>query len=266
MIHKSLNDTRAEPGTLPAPMPEAAFFLDIDGTLLEFSDQPQAVRVNARLADLLERLRRAAASAVALISGRAVADIDALFAPRFFPCAGQHGAERRSADGRWHRHPLPLDRLRAVADTLRDISVRHPGLLFENKGASLALHCRRVPQLEHMARDAVVRAAVALGDEFEVQRGKLVFEIKPSGRNKGTAIAEFMNEPPFAGRVPVFVGDDLTDEYGFDVVNRLGGHSVKVGAGDTVAHWRLPDAHAVHEWLQTCAEGGTAAAPTGAHR
>src|SRR5262249_41743788 len=149
--------------------------------------------------------------------------------------AGQHGVERRSADGVVHRHPFPSERLEFARQTLAELVVRWPVLLLEDKGSSLALHFRREPRLATLVTRAVRSACKTLGAEFTVQEGKGVVELKPAGRDKGDAIFEFMAEPPFRGRTPVFVGDDATDEYGFVVVNRLGGHSIKVGPGPTAA-------------------------------
>ena len=114
----------------------------------------------------------------------------------------------------------------------------------------MALHYRLAPQLEQAAFDAMRRASAALGSLVHTQAGKMVWELKPAGADKGMAIDEFMREPPFAARTPVFLGDDVTDEHGFRLVNRLGGHSIKVGAGDTEARWRLPDPAAARAWLR----------------
>ena len=122
-------------------------------------------------------------------------------------------------------------------------------MLLEDKGLAAALHYRAAPQYKGEAEQLVEAIVAELGEAFSLQKGKMVFEIKPSGKDKGTVIEEFMREPPFAGRLPVFIGDDVTDEDGFRVVNDLGGHSIKVGDGDTLARWRLTDADAVLEWL-----------------
>jgi trehalose 6-phosphate phosphatase len=260
-----MTTARGEPGSAPgqprtgAPaLPRStALFLDIDGTLVGHADRPGDVRIDAPLRDLVGRLRRATGGALALISGRSIADIDALFSPSRFALAGQHGAERRSADGSFHRHAPLAARLRAPAEELGRLLRAHPGLLLEDKGESLALHYRGNPPLAGLVEGAARRVVDGLGDAFELQPGKFVLEVKPSGKDKGTAIAEFMAEAPFAGRVPVFVGDDLTDELGFEWVNLRGGHSVKVGAGPTRAQWRLADAAAVRRWLSRfAAEAG----------
>jgi trehalose 6-phosphate phosphatase len=231
-----------------------AMFLDIDGTLLEHVERPDAVRADAALGKLLAALEEVTGGAIALISGRPVAVLDTLFAPLRLPAAGQHGIERRDARGTVHRHMFPLEPLRNAARQLGEFAAGHAGLLLEDKGHSLALHYRLAPELAAVAREAVTRALALLGPKFELQSGKLVFEIKPGGRDKGTAIEEFMAEAPFAGRLPVFVGDDATDEYGFAIVNRAGGHSIKVGPGVSIARWRLADAAAVRRWLDAYVE------------
>lgn len=238
------------PSDLPPPFgADWALFLDVDGTLLDHAERPDAVRPGAAEVRLLEALGLACGGALALISGRAVADLDAMFAPLALPAAGQHGIERRDAAGALHRHALPSQALRRAAARIGEFAARHRGLVFEDKGDNLALHFRMAPQLAGAAEAALGEAAATLGAGFELLRGKMVVELKPSGRDKGSAIGEFMREPPFAGRRAVFVGDDQTDEYGFGVVNRLGGYSVKVGAGASTARYRLADAAAVRAWL-----------------
>jgi len=249
------------------PRPDAtvswAFFLDIDGTLIEHAERPDAVRPDATVVQLLAGLRAASGGAVALISGRAIAAVDSLFTPLRLPVAGLHGIERRDALGKVHSHSFAEAPLRRVAERLSAVVAQHAGLVFEDKGLALALHYRQAPQLKDFVQETAATVAAELGEEFEVLHGKMVIEIKPGGRNKGAAIEEFLGEAPFRGRIPAFVGDDVTDEFGFAVVNRLGGHSVKVGAGASVARWRLADAVAVRDWLGASArdmhEGGGAA-------
>ena len=226
-----------------------AFFLDLDGTLLEIAETPDAVDADYSELALVGHLLRAADGAVAMISGRSLQQLDEILAPLVVPAAGQHGAERRDAQRVRHRHRFPANVLRPVAFGIRSFAARHQGLVFEDKGASVALHYRLAPQLAAAAQAKVREAAEPLGDQVEVQDGKMVVEVKPAGCDKGKAIADFMREPPFAGRVPVFLGDDVTDEYGFQVVNAMGGHAVKIGEGDSAAPWRLPDPAAARAWL-----------------
>jgi trehalose 6-phosphate phosphatase len=234
----------------PAPSGDWAYFFDIDGTLVETAARPGAVQVHDDLVALLDRLRAETAGAVALISGRSIEDIDRLFPGAGFPAAGQHGCERRDAEGTVQRHP-PDERLHAIRDRLAIASARHDGLLLEDKGASLALHYREAPRLAGYAHRAVRAAHAALGGQYALLAGKRVVELAPSGRDKGWAVLEFMQEAPFMGRRPVFVGDDQTDEFGFGAVNDLRGVSIKVGAGPTVARWRLAGVRAVRNWLET---------------
>jgi len=230
-----------------------AFFLDIDGTLLDIAETPDAAEAGRREKSLVRKLHEAAGGALALVSGRSLAAIDELFAPLEVAAAGQHGVERRDAHGRVHRGSYPRSRLQRAAEAVRDFAGAHDGLVFEDKGASFALHYRLAPELEQAAHAVVRKAAASLGDWVEVQPGKRVIELKPAGRDKGMAIEEFLKEEPFAGRTPVFIGDDVTDEDGFRVVNRAGGHSIKVGEGRTQARWQLAGPSAAREWLAGCA-------------
>ena len=240
--------------SVPAYERDWAFFLDIDGTLLEIAETPDAVHADAADYRLLERLHAAAGGAVALVSGRTLAMIDDLFAPLKLPAAGQHGFERRDGEGRRRRHRFDAARLRPLAAALQKFAHQHPGLVFEDKGASVALHYRLAPALRDIAHAQALAAAALLPGEVEVQPGKMVWEVKPAGAHKGLAIEEFMRELPFRDRLPVFLGDDLTDEDGFRVVNRLGGHSIKVGPGASSARFRLADPPAARAWLAAWAD------------
>ncbi len=224
-----------------------AFFLDVDGTLLDIAERPEAVKLRSGLTDTLAALQRRAP--VALISGRPIAALDRLFAPLKLPAAGQHGAERRSADGRLRRVTVSRSALNQARAYLVAWARNHQEILLEDKGLTLALHYRAAPRLESEAARVAREAWRRLGDGFVLEPGNMVFEIRPRGWDKGRAIAEFMREPPFAGRVPVFAGDDITDEDGFAAVNRMGGYSIKVGVGPTAARWRLPDVRRVLAWL-----------------
>jgi len=233
----------------PAPQPDWAYFFDIDGTLLDIAESPARARLDHDVRALIEALYRRSGGAVALISGRSIRDVDALFHDVRLPAAGQHGTERRDAAGRITRHVAPVA-LDTAHDRLQAAIAVHAGLLLEHKGLSLALHYRRAPALGGYAHRLMRRALRELGGAFCLQAGKRVVELKPAGRDKGGAVEEFMREAPFRGRPPVFVGDDRTDEYGFRMVNRLRGYSVKVGQGRSAARWRLRDVRAVRAWLE----------------
>jgi trehalose 6-phosphate phosphatase len=236
---------------LPTPEPGWAYFLDLDGTLVELAESPAVVEVDAGLPRLVEVLRRSSGGALAIISGRALDDLDRLFPNRQYAAAGQHGFERRDVRGRCLAVPPTGRGFEAARRRLTRLASLHRGLEFEDKGSSFALHYRRAPGLAAFAHQSARAVQHRLGARYAVQPGKRVIEIKPAGRNKGSAIAAFMREAPFAGRTPLFIGDDRTDEHGFAVVNRLNGHSVKVGPGSTAAHWRLPNVEAVIGWLKT---------------
>src|SRR5690606_19587360 len=172
-----------------------AWFLDIDGTLLDIAAVPSAVRARPADTQLLTSLYALSRGALALISGRSIAGIAAIFAPLRLPAAGQHGTERRDARGRERRHPVPEAELRQAAAQLEAFAARHEGLLFEDKGASLAVHYRLAPALGGVVHATMRRLAVRLGPSVEVQSGKLLAELKPAGRNKGHAIEAFLTEP-----------------------------------------------------------------------
>jgi len=226
--------------------PSCALFLDFDGTVVDIAPQPHAVHVPQPLIETLRWLGEELDGAVAMISGRPIAQIDELLAPLRLAVAGVHGAERRGADGGMtllSTHPLEQ-----VEQVARQLAAEHPGLLVENKRGSLALHYRQAPALEELCLQAM-QDAVADSPGLSLLRGKMVVEAKPGGASKGRAIEAFLAEPPFAGRTPVFIGDDITDEVGFATVQRLGGLGIKVGPGTTVAWQRLADPEALRREL-----------------
>lgn len=239
----------------PAPCIECAFFLDVDGTLLDIADTPSAVRVDLELLELIERLSRVSGGALALVSGRSISDLEELLGARRMPLAGQHGLERRDAAGRLWIHAAPPGAKCTIKEALAPVLARHPGLLLEDKGLTLALHYRQAPHLAAYAQRLMTRLMQEAGGGLELQKGKRVIEIKPAGIDKGTAVAEYLAESPFRGRHPVFIGDDLNDEHGFAEVNRVGGISIKVGRGASCARYRLPHVAAVRNWLNDALKG-----------
>ena len=243
------------PATLSGGPGAYAFFLDVDGTLLEMAPTPDLVRVDADVLTLLGAVQAAADGALALVSGRTVADVDRLFTPLRLPVAGQHGADRRDALGGRHgldRGPAPLEAIRRCVAAW---AAGMDGLLVEDKGMSLAVHYRQAPQLQGPVYRLLAECVAQAGGTLSLQPGRMVLEARPADRDKGVAVLEFMAETPFAGRMPLFVGDDATDEDGFAAVTRLGGHAVKVGDGDSIAPWRLPDVGAVRAWLGGLVQG-----------
>lgn len=237
-----------------------ALFLDFDGTLVGLARRPEEVRPDPRLPPTLRRLQEVLEGAVAIVSGRPLSEIDALLAPLRLPGAGAHGVERRGPDGRLEvRSGAPPDH---VLEMARELQRRHPGLRVEIKPSTLALHYREAPALEALCIEAA-HAAVAATPGWVVQLGKCVAEVRPHDVTKGRAIEWFMEGAPFAGRLPVFVGDDDADEDGFEVVQAAGGLGVKVGAGRTRARMRLDSHQDVLAWLERLAQ---AAVPRAAPR
>jgi trehalose 6-phosphate phosphatase len=229
-----------------------ALFLDVDGTLLEIAETPQSVQVPPTLRQLLVSLSWRLGGAIALVSGRTLNDLDHLFAPLRFCAAGVHGWERREVTGRIVRPLSDPHRLDGARELLRRFAERSAGLILEDKGHALALHFRRCPHLSAEVHEAVRAACGEVGPEFAVQRGKCVFEIRPAGCTKGTAVRAFMQQSPFAHRLPIYIGDDLTDEHAFAIVNEAGGISIKVGEDQsTVAQHRLPGVRQVWRWLES---------------
>ncbi|MEW5789693.1 MAG: trehalose-phosphatase [Pseudomonadota bacterium] len=238
----------------PPARPDWAYFLDVDGTLIDLAATPASVHVDGDLLALLQRLQVAGGGALALISGRSLADLAHHLPGLAMPMAGQHGLERRDGGGRVHRPPLPAGALDDVRTVLGAQTLRFPALLLEDKGMTLALHYRQAPFLAGHVHQLMARLAKAIGHHYTVQKGKYVAELKPAGVDKGTAIAAYLSEPPFADRRPVFIGDDANDEQGFARVNLLGGLSIKVGPGPSCATHRLADVGAVRDWLGNALE------------
>ena len=230
--------------------PGSAVFLDFDGTLVDLAPTPDGVRLEPGVVEALALLAERHGGALALISGRPVAQIDAMLAPLVLPVAGVHGVERRGADGVLHVAATPD--VSPVLACARALAQRHAGLLVEQKRGAVALHYRLAPELEQLCQQEMT-AAVQACPGIVLLHGKMVLEAKPAATDKGGAIAAFMQESPFAGRRPVFAGDDTTDEAGFAYVQQVGGQGVKVGSGPSAAVLRLGSPGALRSALLAAA-------------
>jgi len=237
---------------VPLPQTGWCLFLDVDGTLLDLAPTPGAVVVEPSLMDLLPRLRAAAGGALALVSGRTISDLDRLFGTLGLPVAGLHGGERRDAGGTLHVEPVVHEQLDAVRAGLRELATFHPGLLLEDKGVALALHFQGARDLEHRLRAEVALLAAPLVPQYALLDGHAVIEIKPAVHTKEAAVTAFMREAPFAGRTPIFIGDDQTDYGGFQAVRRFEGLAIAVGPR-VKSEWWLPGPTAVRSWLEQLA-------------
>ncbi len=233
---------------VPLPTEPWCLFLDVDGTLLELADSPSGVAVDEALLPLLERLRTNSSGAVALVSGRTIENLDQLLGCHAVPAAGLHGCERRDATGRVHVAEVAREQLAEVREGLQRLVSRHPGLLLEDKGAGLALHFLKARELEHELRAEVALLAAPLVPRFTVLGGHAVLEVKPAAHTKDSAVMAFMAEPPFQGRLPIFIGDDQTDYDGFAAVRRFNGLAIAVGPR-VKSEWWLQGPREVHEWL-----------------
>lgn len=230
------------PNSLVTHLGETAVLLDIDGTLLDIMPTPRQVWVPPGLARTLERLYHRTGGALALVSGRSLNDIDLLFAPDQFPAVGGHGAEMRlAADAEPVSAALPLDK--ELKRRLAAIARLSPGILLEDKGYSLALHYRLAPHAEKAIYEAVSLIRADLPDApIEVLPGKQVCEIKHAGFSKASAVRALMTHPPFRGRRPLFIGDDVTDETVFAIMPDLDGIAFSVGrrARGVAGHFDAP--------------------------
>ena len=227
----------AESGTEVAPpllQANAALYLDFDGTLAAHAPHPDGVTVHDSLPALLAGLRAQLAGAVALVTGRPLATLDAIVGPPRYAGAGLHGLEWRLESGNTISSGNPVGASRIVRE-LRDRFGTDPRLVIEDKGAAVALHYRQAP--ERAEECIAAMREIVTGPEFELLRGHAVIEARPRGADKGAALRALAANPPFAGRAPVFVGDDVTDEDGFRVALDLGGYR---GQG-----WRGPDGSAL---------------------
>lgn len=230
------------------PLPDAALFLDLDGTLARFQPRPDDVGPDPVRNDLLRRLQRETCGRLAVVSGRSIDDLDRILEASVTVVAGVHGLERRGPDGeRTAVEPHPG--LQGARDRLESYAESRSGLLVERKPLSVALHYRGAPDREPEAR--AIASLIAGETGLKLQQGAMVAELRTPGPNKGDAVRDLMRAAPFAGSTPVFVGDDVTDEDGFLAAVELGGIGVLVGPPrPTAAVARLADVGRTLAWLE----------------
>jgi trehalose 6-phosphate phosphatase len=229
-----------------------AIFLDLDGTVVNLADCPDAVHVDISTLRLLKALSAKADRALAVISGRDIAVIDRLLSPLVLPVAGVHGLQRRDASGRLRQIAPEEPGLGAIALLIEEAIGDERGILIERKTGAVALHFRMRPELEERCR-GIIETIARRRPDLRVVRGKMVFEIRRDGSDKGRVIDAFLREQPFFGRTPIFAGDDITDEVGFSVVNAREGISIKIGEGSTLARFRAESVREFRDWLDELA-------------
>ena len=244
-----MNPAQISPlSNLDIAVEEHALFFDFDGVIADIAPRPDAVEVPEFRAGVLADWRTEAGGALALVSGREAADIRKVFPAYEGAISGGHGAEIEWPDGSREQQDVDHETVARVADAMRAFADEHEGLLFEPKRLGGVLHYRADPSLEGAVRE---RVGQLVEDEpaLEIQLAKMAVEVKPAGFSKGSVIGRFMERPPFAGRVPLYAGDDVTDEAAFAVINDLGGISIKVGDEPTCAHYNTGSPSDLFDWM-----------------
>jgi trehalose 6-phosphate phosphatase len=225
----------------------SSLFLDFDGTLVELASAPDEVRLPEEVKSLLGTLQAKLSGRLALLSGRSLADLRSYLRPLAVAAGGSHGLEVSHSPELEVIIEPPPGLAEAVA-RLEPLHEAAPGVLIERKPAGVAVHYRQVPSAEGLCRATAEEIASETG--LDLQLGKMVIELKPKSTNKGKALRSFMSHPPFAGSTPIFIGDDLTDEDGFEAARELGGAGILVGdERSTKALYRLESVGAVVGWL-----------------
>jgi trehalose 6-phosphate phosphatase len=261
-MNQTATPIKSRPDTAEAPKPALrsslaghALYLDIDGTILDLAPSPDAVEVPVWMVPLLQRLSSKLDGAVAFVSGRTIAAIDHLFRPLTLPAIGVHGGEIRTPNGEIVVDEQLSAELQAAEPLLREAIEHIRGVQLENKRSVIALHYRSVPERGREVLKVAELVAGSLGSQFGVLMGKCVVEIRPRHLTKGAAMRRLMERAPFRDRTPIFAGDDTTDEDAFEVVNGLGGISVRVGEkAPTAARFQLADPEQLRGWLLQVAD------------
>jgi trehalose 6-phosphate phosphatase len=246
---------------LPEDLQKVAILLDVDGTLLDFAATPREVFVPHSLRESLARLMKLTRGAVAFVSGRPVPELDLIFSPLQLPAIGGHGAEIRLVPGERPKSPRlpPLDP--DVKRRFATVAEAGPGIVLEDKGYSLALHYRLAPDKERLVHEAAAGICAGLKDApLELLPGKLVVEIKQRGTTKATAVRELMTYPPFSGRRPIFLGDDVTDLGVFAIMPDFDGVGVSVGRTVAGVDFCFEQPADVRRWIEQMSLVGAFAA------
>jgi trehalose 6-phosphate phosphatase len=250
-VLRAAPDLPTPPARLDGFPDRLAFFLDLDGTVLDLKARPGDVVLPRETCEAMARLVERLDGALAVVTGRSLEDVDRIVRPLRLPVAALHGAElRRHGGGRSAEGgETAPQRLTAALGAFVDA---RPGLSLEDKGVSIAVHYRATPERETEVREHVEDLVDRLAPDHELQPGKMVVEVRPRGIDKGSALRVLMEQPPFAGRVPVAFGDDLTDEFAFEAAIGLGGAAILVGAPPrrSIATYGVADPAAMRDWLQ----------------
>jgi trehalose 6-phosphate phosphatase len=244
-------------GRMPPVKENSALFLDIDGTILDMARTPDSVVVPAELKSSLRRLAQDLRGAIAFVSGRSLATIDQLFAPLKLPAIGCHGAQVRGQDGEVTALSGPLSD--TVRELFRGLAQDHPGVLLEDKVYALALHYRLAPEAKPALEAAMEKhRALFAAERTVIQQGKAVIDARPLGIDKGVGVRALAKQKPFAGRKPLFGGDDTTDLDVFHILPELGGLGFSVGRKLPGVDYVFPNPQAVRQWLARLAQEGVA--------
>ena len=237
------------PPPIPALEAQWALFLDVDGTLLDIAPTPDAVKIPDGLLDLLARLHQRLDGALGLISGRRLETLDRLFAPLQLPCVGLHGFEWRDSNGRVASAAVDAQALKAMRGAAHRLAETFPAVLMEDKDYAMAFHFRQAKLQQAALRGAL--EAIAHDTGFVIQPGIDVYELRPPGIDKGSTLRILMRDFAFRHRLPIYIGDDLTDEHALAAVQKFGGVGIHVGTlMPSAAHFGLAAPAAVLHWLR----------------
>ncbi len=234
---------------LPKDIQQISLFLDVDGTLYDIENSPSLIKPCFRLQKKLHTIRNRLGGALGLISGRSLDDLDRIFDTNKIPVAGNHGAQLRDAL-RTKEYQADTVNIKEIAHKIRGLLNEEKNIEIENKGSNLTVHFRN-STIDRKEIYKIIIELVKYEPKLTFLKGKEVLEVKPLNHNKGTAISYFMRTKPFIKRRPIFIGDDVSDEDGFETVNKKGGWSVRVGNHKrSKANFFLPNVKSVHEMMK----------------